>query len=185
MFGRTDLLLFAFVTVASGSRFGASITRHGGGGGRLAFRADMFPFPASTLVNIRGGSTRILNEKEEEEEEEVDPEEEKRRLAVQKYRMDQQMLLQLRSTFLSEALARRGLPITTIQDVSTADGNKPPEKVDWDCAMSTTEEPKVSFCCCNTRFYIRGLLLLLLTPPLLYTYHSLVYFHLMRNPIQK
>lgn len=147
MLRRTDLLLLALFSVASGSRFGLSITRHHRG--RLASSNDKLQFPVSRLFDVRGGSTRILDgssedeEEKEKEKEEVDPEEEKRRLAVQKYRMEQQMLLQLRSTFLSEALAKRGLPITTIKDVSTADGNKPPEKVDWDCAMSTIEEPKV------------------------------------------
>jgi hypothetical protein len=144
MLRRTDLLLLALFSVASGSRFGLSITRQHHRG-RLASN-DKLQFPVSRLYDVRGGSTRILDgsseDEEEKEKEEVDPEEEKRRLAVQKYRMEQQMLLQLRSTFLSEALAKRGLPITTIQDVSTADGNKPPEKVDWDCAMSTIEEPK-------------------------------------------
>lgn len=77
-------------------------------------------------------------------EEEEDPEIAKRREVVRKYRMEQQMLMQLRSTILSEALANRGLSMTTLLDVSTADGNKPPEKIDWDCAMSTEEEPKVS-----------------------------------------
>ena len=145
MLRRTDLLLLALFSVASGSRFGLSITRQHHRG-RLASN-DKLQFPVSRLYDVRGGSTRILDgsseDEEEKEKEEVDPEEEKRRLAVQKYRMEQQMLLQLRSTFLSEALAKRGLPITTIKDVSTADGNKPPEKVDWDCAMSTIEEPKV------------------------------------------
>jgi hypothetical protein len=56
--------------------------------------------------------------------------------------MKQQVLLQLRATFLSEALARRGLPIPSLKDVSTPDGKTPPKKVDWDCAMSTEADPK-------------------------------------------
>lgn len=53
------------------------------------------------------------------------------------------MLYQLRSTYLTEMLAMRGVPnLPTIVSVSTADGEKPPEKVDWDCALCTDEEPK-------------------------------------------
>lgn len=103
-------------------------------------------FAFSNFQKLRGGSARILeSDSEEEEEEEValDPEEEKKRLALQRWTMDQQMLMQLRSTFLSEALAKRGIPMTTLTDVATSDGDKPPEKVDWDCAMSTLDEPKV------------------------------------------
>jgi hypothetical protein len=92
------------------------------------------------MRELRGGSTLMIGE---EEEVVLDPEEEKKRLILQKWRMDQQMLMQLRSTFLSEALAKRGIPMTTLTDVATADGDKPPEKVDWDCAMSTNDEPKV------------------------------------------
>jgi hypothetical protein len=92
---------------------------------------------------------------DEEEEEEVaaaaaaleDPEEERKRLVLQKWSVEQQMLMQLRSTFLSEALAKRGIPMTTLTDVATSDGDKPPERVDWDCAMSTLDEPKVRASC--------------------------------------
>lgn len=52
------------------------------------------------------------------------------------------MLYQLRSTYLTEMLAARGVPLPTIMSVSTADGEKPPGKVDWDCAMSTDDDPK-------------------------------------------
>merc|ERR1711937_893986 len=58
------------------------------------------------------------------------------------YRMKQQVLLQLRATFLSEALAKRGLPIPSLKDVSTPEGKAPPKKVDWDCAVSTEADPK-------------------------------------------
>jgi hypothetical protein len=103
-------------------------------------------FAHSNFEKLRGGSTRILDsDNEEEEEVALDPEEEKKRLILQKWTMDQQMLMQLRSTFLSEALAKRGIPMTTLIDVATSDGDKPPEKVDWDCAMSTLDDPKVRF----------------------------------------
>jgi hypothetical protein len=61
--------------------------------------------------------------------------------ALQSYRMQQQILLQLRATYLGEALARRGLPMTTVADVSTPEGASPPQPVDWDCALSTETNP--------------------------------------------
>lgn len=100
---------------------------------------------ASRCLRCRGGSSAShQNDIESDEEQSIeDAEEEKRRIATQKWRMDQQLLMQLRSTVLSEALAKRGVPgITTLVDISTADGDKPPEKVDWDCAMSTEDDPK-------------------------------------------
>ena len=60
---------------------------------------------------------------------------------LQSYRMQQQILLQLRATYLGEALARRGLPMTTVADVSTPEGASPPQPVDWDCALSTETNP--------------------------------------------
>ena len=60
---------------------------------------------------------------------------------LQAYRMKQQVLLQLRATYLSETLAKRGLPLPTIRDVATPDGTTPPQPADWDCVMSTKEDP--------------------------------------------
>lgn len=113
---------------------------------------------SSLLHNIpRGGSTAAAAaprdehlEESEEEDDEEDAEEKQQAAAtanddaakLQKWKTEQQLLLNLRSTFLSEALAKRGLPITSIADVSIADGNKPPEPTDWDCVMATEEEPK-------------------------------------------
>lgn len=61
---------------------------------------------------------------------------------LQSYRMQQQILMQLRATFLSEALAKRGLPLTTLEDVATPEGSTPPQPVDWDCALATERDPK-------------------------------------------
>ena len=83
---------------------------------------------------MRGGSTTTV--KEEVLKKDADEDMKK------KYLMEQQILLQLRSTMLSEALAQRGIPISTLVEVSTADGDKPPEATDWDCALSTVEDPK-------------------------------------------
>lgn len=92
--------------------------------------------------SLFGASNEDDEEDDEEEEEEIDirqhPEYEK----LQAYRMKQQVLLQLRATFLSEALAKRGLPLPSLRDVSTPDGKAPPKKVDWDCALSTEADPK-------------------------------------------
>ena len=113
------------------------------------FSHRQFAVLSNCMRELRGGGSTTLvmgkDDDNEEEEEEVvlDPEEERKRLILQKWRMDQQLLMQLRSTFLSEALAKRGIPMTTLADVATAEGDKPPEKVDWDCAMSTKDEPKV------------------------------------------
>jgi len=87
----------------------------------------------------------------DEEDDDYDEEEERRKLQQKeqeefeklcKYRTEQQLLYQLRSTYLSEMLALRGVPLPTIVSVATADGDKPPEKVDWDCAMCTEDDPK-------------------------------------------
>mmetsp|Transcript_10826 Transcript_10826/g.15949 ORF Transcript_10826/g.15949 Transcript_10826/m.15949 type:complete len:351 (-) Transcript_10826:1281-2333(-) len=93
---------------------------------------------------IRGGSIQLSNAEEEENDSvtKEDPKVLQSRQGLLKYRMDQQELLQMRSTFLSEELAKRGLPMTTLLQVSTPEGEKTPEIVDWDCAMSTVEEPK-------------------------------------------
>ena len=37
------------------------------------------------------------------------------------------------------------MPLPTVGGVSTVDGDKPAEKVDWDCALSTVDDPKVGF----------------------------------------
>eukprot|EP00535_Pseudo-nitzschia_heimii_P006128 CAMPEP_0197184944 /NCGR_PEP_ID=MMETSP1423-20130617/10913_1 /TAXON_ID=476441 /ORGANISM="Pseudo-nitzschia heimii, Strain UNC1101" /LENGTH=358 /DNA_ID=CAMNT_0042635897 /DNA_START=221 /DNA_END=1295 /DNA_ORIENTATION=- len=97
----------------------------------------------------RGGEGVFNDEYDEDEDEDEEddnetpdirqhPEYEK----LQAYRMKQQVLLQLRATFLSEALAKRGLPIPSLRDVSMPDGKVPPKKVDWDCALSTEADPK-------------------------------------------
>lgn len=102
------------------------------------------------LLSLRGGSSTHQNaavatdeDDDDEEEEELQRRqrrEEHEKLA--KYRMEQQLLYQLRSTFLAEALASRGVPLPTIASVATADGERPPDVVDWDCALSTADEPR-------------------------------------------
>lgn len=88
----------------------------------------------SNDVDSNECDTEIIRKKQQQHEEHE---------KLIKYRIEQQMLYQLRSTYLTEMLAVRGVPnLPTIVSVSTADGEKPPEKVDWDCALSTEEEPK-------------------------------------------
>ncbi|GFH44775.1 hypothetical protein CTEN210_01249 [Chaetoceros tenuissimus] len=86
--------------------------------------------PSSSTSSIpRGGATSTLTPEAKE--------------AIQNYRLSQQHLLQLRSTYLSEALSARGIHIgPTITDVSTPEGAKPPQPTDWDCAISTYDHPK-------------------------------------------
>jgi len=105
---------------------------------------------ASLLVLRGGGSVETLDGDDEttmtitkqqlqqDGESQLSPEELQ---ALQSYRMQQQILLQLRATYLGEALARRGLPIATVADVSTPEGASPPQPVDWDCTMSTETNP--------------------------------------------
>ena len=127
---------------ASGGRISFATSKKGPS---LAFDTVARSFPRGGAVGLFGGSDDEEVEDDEEEDNEVDendirqhPEYDK----LQAYRMKQQVLLQLRATFLSEALAKRGLPILSLRDVSTPDGKAPPEKVDWDCAMSTDADPK-------------------------------------------
>jgi hypothetical protein len=105
----------------------------------------------SLSLQLRGGSTTADDDDINDEDVVEDEEEERRKIQQQKqeefeklskYRTEQQILYQLRSTYLSEMLALRGVPLPTITSVSTADGDKPPEKVDWDCAMCTEDDPK-------------------------------------------
>jgi hypothetical protein len=112
--------------------------------------------PLSVLsLRLRGGSTiaddgndnNIDDDDEEEEEEnrQIQQQQQQKREEFEKlckYRTEQQLLYQLRSTYLSEMLALRGVPLPTIVSVATADGDRPPEKIDWDCAMCTEDDPK-------------------------------------------
>lgn len=98
---------------------------------------------------LRGGSssTQVLDEAAAaaQQRNQVPP----AQTQTSKYYMDQQLLLQLRATILTELLARRGLPLVTMEAVATPEGAQKPQVVDWDCAMSTREEPKVRMCECS------------------------------------
>jgi hypothetical protein len=125
LFGKNSLL-------ADNTRCASSITR------------DALSLP----LQLRGGSTKAddadINDDDEDEEErrKIQQQKQEEFEKLSKYRTEQQILYQLRSTYLSEMLALRGVPLPTITSVSTADGDKPPEKVDWDCAMCTEHDPK-------------------------------------------
>ena len=89
-------------------------------------------------------------EEQEAEDEDVQIRK-KEREELKRYKLQQQHLMQLRSTFLSEALALRGIHVgPTMVDVVTPEGAKPPQACDWDCCMSTYEDPKVRFDICLT-----------------------------------
>lgn len=110
------------------------------------------PTSSSPVITLRGGGGGISTQQTKDHSSDADIDAEslrKKQEAMEehtkliKYRMEQQLLYQLRSTYLTEMLAVRGVPnLPTILSVSTAEGEKPPEKVDWDCAMCTEEEPK-------------------------------------------
>jgi len=85
------------------------------------------------------GATAARNEEDEDRRRKEREEAEK----LARHRAEQQLLYQLRSTYLTEILASRGVPnLPTLASVSTSDGDRPPEKVDWDCALSTEDEPR-------------------------------------------
>jgi len=115
--------------------------------------------PSSTSIllhSIRGGGDsssssdnnddEISQQQQGTDDAEDDEERRKRKEEYQKllkYRTEQQLLYQLRSTYLSEILASRGVPnLPTLTSVQTPDNAKLPTKVDWDCALSTVDEPK-------------------------------------------
>ena len=89
------------------------------------------------LMGIPRGGSSIQTEKSPQEQKQADNN------ILQKYRISQQHLLQLRSTYLSEALSSRGIHVgPTLVDVATPEGSKPPQMVDWDCCLSTSSHPK-------------------------------------------
>lgn len=148
--------------------------------------ASFLPRRVAFPIQSRGGSTRAApldsanQDSDDEDKEEEDPEVLKRRQIVRRYRLEQQQLMQLRSTILSEALAKRGIPLITLLDVSTPDGQKPPQKVDWDCALSTQDEPKVSIT--SQTMPVASWINIFLTGRLLLNqYHSLASTLLMQN----
>ena len=107
---------------------------------------------SSILHSIRGGDLSpysisisdddgISQQQQDDDEDRQKRKEEYQKLL--KYRTEQQLLYQLRSTYLSEILASRGVPnLPTLTSVQTPDNAKLPTKVDWDCALSTIDEPK-------------------------------------------
>ena len=109
------------------------------------------PPTAVAIDRLRGGSTAVMGDDSSQDEdegvEEEDEETRKRRLALWKYHSDQQVLLQIRGTLLSETLAQRGLPMTTTADIANPTGGKKPEIVDWECTMTSEDNKKVRWYC--------------------------------------
>lgn len=115
-------------------------------------RHNVHPASSAASISVRGGSTAHRDEGDRDADADVEDDDEiQRRIQTMreererlvKYRTEQQMLYQLRSTYLTEILASRGIPnLPTIASVSTPDGERPPERVDWDCALSTDDEPR-------------------------------------------
>eukprot|EP00537_Pseudo-nitzschia_pungens_P001053 CAMPEP_0172364662 /NCGR_PEP_ID=MMETSP1060-20121228/7732_1 /TAXON_ID=37318 /ORGANISM="Pseudo-nitzschia pungens, Strain cf. cingulata" /LENGTH=403 /DNA_ID=CAMNT_0013087715 /DNA_START=208 /DNA_END=1419 /DNA_ORIENTATION=+ len=146
------MLVLQIVVATSSSPIGGGA----GPSGRITLAASRGRAFRTAFAIPRGGNvfgTATMNDDDDEEEGEGEDEEEQTGESandirqhpeydkLQAYRMKQQVLLQLRATYLSETLAKRGLPLPTIQDVATPEGTTPPQKVDWDCALSTETDP--------------------------------------------
>jgi hypothetical protein len=167
----SSLLLAVKAAASNSAAASAAIIRNRNGGGQnqirrnsniLSGRRISFVDQATVLSYFpRGGAaggvnsfvgTTIEDDDDEEEENKDDLNDDNNSNDIRKhpeydkllaYRMKQQVLLQLRATALSEALVARGVPgIPSLRDVSTLDGKLKPKKVDWDCALSTEEDPK-------------------------------------------
>jgi hypothetical protein len=154
--------LFFSVKATSNTAASAAIIRSGGQNqirrNIISERRISFVDKATVLSYFpRGGAGGInifgttIEDEDDEEEKNDDDNDDNNSNDVRKhpdydkllaYRMKQQVLLQLRATALSEALVARGLPIPSLREVSTLDGKIKPKKVDWDCALSTEEDPK-------------------------------------------
>ncbi|KAG7337803.1 hypothetical protein IV203_015272 [Nitzschia inconspicua] len=98
----------------------------------------------SVSLTFRGGATVAAPEDEEQVEDDkeetgADIRQHPDYAKLQSYRMRQQVLLQLRAIHLSEALAKRGVPLPCLQDVSTPEGKAKPKNVDWECIQITKE----------------------------------------------
>jgi hypothetical protein len=75
--------------------------------------------PLSVVSNIRGGSTAVAKKDD-----------------VKAYRLQQQLYLQTRSFQLRQALVQRGMDA-----LQETEQNNVVKSIDWDCAMSTRENP--------------------------------------------
>lgn len=111
----------------------------------ISSRGSIRSLPFAAVRDLRGGSTAPAA-KDENEGDDTSVSDITRHpdfAALQAYRMEQQILMQLRATYLSEALVKRGIPLPSVEKVATPDGAKPPEPIDWDCALSTKQDPKM------------------------------------------
>jgi len=139
-----SLLFIANISATRRSSFSASSSSLPGGRPGIVGCGTF----TRTLKLPRGGATLHNNDDNDEDEDEDEimkqqKEQEEELQKLRKYKLEQQHLLQLRSTFLSEALAVRGIPVgPTLVDVSTPEGKRKPQDTDWDCCMSTVDDPK-------------------------------------------
>eukprot|EP00559_Dactyliosolen_fragilissimus_P000447 CAMPEP_0184860738 /NCGR_PEP_ID=MMETSP0580-20130426/5568_1 /TAXON_ID=1118495 /ORGANISM="Dactyliosolen fragilissimus" /LENGTH=435 /DNA_ID=CAMNT_0027357951 /DNA_START=62 /DNA_END=1369 /DNA_ORIENTATION=+ len=119
-----------------------------GGGGRSIMTtstSSSSSFSNDSEHETEDSEEQEFTEEEQQQQQQQQQEEEllQQQQIMKKYRMEQQHLLQLRSTFLAEALSSRGVQLgPTMVDVCTPDGTKAPESVDWDCCLSTVHDPK-------------------------------------------
>jgi hypothetical protein len=110
--------------------------------GLAQFRTQPNTMQRNTIKSLsaRGGATLASPEDQDEDAEEDNLRRHPDFAKLQSYRMRQQVLLQLRAALLSEALAKRGVPLPSLTDASTPEGKASPKKVDWECAESTKEK---------------------------------------------
>jgi len=97
--------------------------------------------------NHDSGAADATNDDDEEgrrrQQQQRVEEEEEYNIKLTKYHNEQQLLYQLRSTYLLELLSSRGIPnLPTLTSVCTSESDRPPTTVDWDCALSTNDEPR-------------------------------------------
>jgi hypothetical protein len=95
------------------------------------------------ILNRDSGTDGMTNDDEEEELQKQQQRQEEEYIKLTKYHNEQHLLYQLRSTYLLEVLSSRGIPnLPTLSSISTSDTNKPSIIIDWDCALSTNDEPR-------------------------------------------
>jgi len=191
----TWLLIFlTFVTVASkGQQQQAYISKDSHTISSLTSHGPFIHSISSFTVKVnklRGGSTRVaeLPTRDrsifKESNEDTDESENEEKKNILRYRMEQQHLMQLRSTFLSEALSSKGIKVgPNLLDVSTTEAERPPQIVDWCCSLSTLRDPKV--CCCYSMDFYPCTHHIYSSFYLLITYCRHVFIHLMQSQIPK
>jgi len=137
--------LFGSLFLLSSTHFAFAISSNGAAfpnNGRTFHLTSFIPRGGATTTAVSSDYNVLGEEQSDEDEEDFDAKSQQLETILQ-YRRQQQHLLQLRSIFLSEALSSRGISVgPTMVDVSTPEGAKQPVTCDWDCELSTIDNPK-------------------------------------------